>query len=180
MSTCGGVSYEDFTNITKVPNLNTLGNDASKNLQVKMAAGSWTMLRKVEFGTPGAASLMIRAKGTGKMELRLGSLTNAATATVDIASTAWQDYIVPVDPEAAKGTRNVFFVFTESTNVQFDAWQFGKEDLTAVPSVAPSPSRPAQSYDLSGRPQSASSKGIVLQQSINAQGRAIIRKVLRK
>lgn len=180
MSTCGGVSYEDFTNITKVPNLNTLGNDASKNLQVKMAAGSWTMLRKVEFGTPGAASLMIRAKGTGKMELRLGSLTNAATATVDIASTAWQDYIVPVDPEAAKGTRNVFFVFTESTNVQFDAWQFGKEDLTAVPSVAPSPSHSSQSYDLSGRPQSASSKGIVLQQSINAQGRAIIRKVLRK
>ena len=35
MATSGGVNYEDFTNISNVPNINTLGNDASENMQAK-------------------------------------------------------------------------------------------------------------------------------------------------
>ena len=57
MATCGGITYEDFSNIIKNTSINTLGNDASRDLQVQMKAGAWTQLRKVDFGTQGAVSL---------------------------------------------------------------------------------------------------------------------------
>ena len=124
MSTCGGVSYEDFSNISKPTSVSTLGNDASRNLQVKMATGSWIMLRKVDFGSEGATGVTIRAKGIGTLEIRLGTKTSKAAATLEISSTTLSDQTFEVNPATFNGVKNVFFVFTAAEGIQFDSWQF--------------------------------------------------------
>lgn len=43
--------------------ISNLGNDASANMQVKMAEGAWIQLRKVDFGETGAEKFTVRAKG---------------------------------------------------------------------------------------------------------------------
>ena len=179
MATSGGVSYENFTNISKNTSINTLGNDASRNLQVKMEAGAWTQLRKVDFSSPGATSFMLRAKGTGTLELRLNSKTAKASATLDFSSTTFEDHVIDVDPAVFRGVKTVYFVFTSATNVQFDAWQFTKQDPDAVAlptSTAPST---VATYDLSGRRLTTlhPRQGIVIEQYIDGNGTKRSRKV---
>ena len=131
-----------------------MGNDASRNLQVKMAAGSWTSVRKANFGT-GAKSFLLRVKGTGKLEIRIGRRGVTAAATVEFSSSTYQDYIVEVDETKFTGVKNLYFVFTESANdnVQFDAWQFFKDDLSGIGELQAPQSAPVNkgSYDLGGR-----------------------------
>ena len=96
MASCGGIDYEDYTNIKKKPTISTLGNDASENLQVKMKAGSWINVRSVDFGTTGAAKFTLRAKGTGKVELRTTRL-GTALATAEFSSAAMEDQTFDLD-----------------------------------------------------------------------------------
>ena len=178
MATSAGVNYEDFKN-TKSVSKSSLGNDASENLYVKMAAGAWTQVRKVDFGTNGADSLMIRAKGTGKLEIRLDSKTKTAAATLELSSKTFNDYVIAVDHTVFKGVKNVFFVFTESTNAQFDAWQFTANAPTGISTVSNDKSAP-QIYDLSGRRLSNGSKhrGLVIEQYTDENGVKKVRKHL--
>ena len=154
MASCGGVEYEDYTNIIKNGRISALGNDASRNLQVKMKAGSWTSVRKANFGT-GAKSFLLRVKGTGKLEIRIGRRSAATAATVEFSSSTYQDYIVKVDETKFTEVKNLYFVFTESSNdnVQFDAWQFFKDDLSGIDELQAPQSAPVNrgSYDLGGR-----------------------------
>ena len=150
MANSGGVNYEDFTNISKPTSISGLGNDASRNLQVKMAPGAWTMMRKVDFGNDGAQSFTIRLKGTGTVELRWGSKA-AAKASLDFSTTAYKDFTIPVDPTQFKGVRNLYIVFPNATNVYFDTWQFWRDDMTAVKTVNKESKADGRIYDLSGR-----------------------------
>ena len=152
MASAGGVMYEDFKNIKTVPTRNTLGNDASEDLYVKMAEGSWTSVRKVDFGTNGAKSFTLRAKGTGKLEIRLTSRTSIASATLEFSSTTFTDFSLDLDTTKFIGNKNVFFVFTEANNVQFDAWQFIEnlpDDIEVI--EANDPKATSQIYDLTGK-----------------------------
>ena len=149
MANSGGVSYEDFSNITKVTSKNTLGNDASQNLQVQMQPGAWTQVRKVDFGT-GADSFTIRLKGAGKVELRFGK-SSAAKATLDFEARAFQDFTISVDPTQFKGIRDLYIYFPEANNAFFDSWQFTKDEQTAVRSIAVHGTDDGRIYDLSGR-----------------------------
>lgn len=157
MASGGGITYENFKNIKTVPEKNTLGNDASENLYIRMPAGSWTSVRKVDFGA-GAKSFMLRAKGTGKLEIRIGRSTGTASATVEFSSAKFTDYLIDVDDTKFRGVKMVYFVFTESANntVQFDAWQFFEESPSGINDVlAPrsaSVSARKGAYDLGGRP----------------------------
>ena len=152
MASAGGVMYDDFKNIKNVTSKNTLGNDASSNLYVKMAAGSWTSVRRVGFGTNGAKSFTFTAKGTGKLEIRLTNRTTTAAASMEFSSTTFTDFTMDLDSTKFAGTRTVYFVFTEATNVQFDSWQFienlpdGIEDIDAN-----NPNTTSQIYDLTGK-----------------------------
>ena len=40
MASCGGIDYEDYTNIKKNSKVSTLENDASENMQVQMKVGT--------------------------------------------------------------------------------------------------------------------------------------------
>ncbi|MBP5514023.1 MAG: family 43 glycosylhydrolase [Bacteroidaceae bacterium] len=179
MATSGGVTYEDFTNIIKNTSINSLGNDASRNLQVAMAEGAWTQLRKVDFGSQGAVSFMLRAKGSGTLEIRLNNRNSKASATLEFSSTGFADHTVELDPTVFQSVKTVYFVFTSATNVQFDAWRF-TESADAVSSLTSTPSETA-SFDLSGRPalNGRPQQRLVIKQYTDANGRKRNRKVVK-
>lgn len=165
MANCGGISYEDFSNITKVTNINTLGNDASQNMQVRMRAGTWTLIRRANFGTRGASACTIRAKGTGTVEIRLNSRTAQAIATVEINSTSFNDYTVDIDPTVCKDAKNIYFVCTSAEILLLDSWQF-TEVPEAIAPVTASPTSVSSYFDLSGRriTDGQPQQGIVIEQ----------------
>jgi arabinoxylan arabinofuranohydrolase len=176
MSTSGGVSYEHFTNIVKVPSISSLGNDASKNLQVKMNEGAWTMVRNADFGTQGATKLTIRAKGTGTLEVRLGGKAAATAARLEFSSKTVEEHSVELDPMLFQGVKRIFFVFTEvstTSSVLFDSWQFFNEKSTGVSSPHTSNLTPRGSnlYDLKGQRRAHPVKGLNI-----SHGRVFIKK----
>lgn len=160
MANSGSISYEDFTNISKNTSISSLGNDASRNLQVKMKAGAWTQLRKVDFGTVGADSFMVRAKGTGTLEIRL-TRTGKAVATIDCSSTTFTDQKIKLDPSVFKGVKtSMYLVCTSATNFYVDAWQFSEPqpDAIKVPYAAPKEDDGVM-FDLNGRRLNSHSNG---------------------
>ncbi len=172
MATSGGISYENFTNITKNTSVSTLGNDVSRNLQVKMAAGSWTQLRRVDFGTQGASALTVRAKGEGTVEVRFGRKNATAAATVNISSSAMSDFTVDVDPTVFKGLKNVYLVVTTGSNVYLDAWQATEAQMDAIDHIKNDKSANGKRFDLSGRrlTDSRQHRGIVIEQYTDENG----------
>ena len=177
MASCGGVSYEDFKNIKTITSKNTMGNDASENMYIKMAPLSWTAVRNVDFGETGAKSFVLRAKGSGTLEFRTGK-NQDPIATIDFSSSTMEDLVFEVDPAVFKGTKNLFFlVFTQADNVQFDAWQFYETDPSAITAISDAATQPSARYDLNGRRLSnASSKGLVIEQYQDTNGKTRTRK----
>jgi len=177
MASCGGVSYEDFKNIKTITSKNTMGNDASENMYIKMAPLSWTAVRNVDFGETGAKSFVLRAKGSGTLEFRTGK-NQDPIATIDFSSSTMEDLVFEVDPAVFKGTKNLFFlVFTQADNVQFDAWQFYETDPSAITAISDAATQPSARYDLNGRRLSnASSKGFVIEQYQDTNGKTRTRK----
>jgi arabinoxylan arabinofuranohydrolase len=177
MASCGGVQYEDFTNIKTNTRISKLGNDASENMQVKMAAGSWINVRNVDFGDTGAAKFILRAKGTGTVDLRFGR-AGRPIATLEFSSTEMEDHAVEINANKFHGVKNNFNIsFSAADNVYVDAWQFaellpdGIEEIEAG-KVEDRKSVNSKSYDLSGRKLSAShhSRGIIIEQSVDENG----------
>ena len=184
MASCGGVNYEDFKNIKLITSKNTMGNDASENMYIKMAPKSWTAVRNVDFGENGAKTFVLRAKGSGTLEFRLGKNQNPI-AKIEFSSSTMEDHVFEVDPEVFKGTKNLFFlVFTEANDVQFDAWQFYETGPNAI-ALPPSSLLPLPSsfYDLNGRrltPNTHYPTPIIIEQYQDANGTTRTRKRINK
>ena len=177
MVTSGGIGYEDFTNIAKDSRISTLGNDASRNLQVRMGVGAWTELRHVDFGSNGASQLMLRAKGEGTVEIRVGRKSGKATATFQVASDDFQDYLVDVDPAKLNGQKTVFIVVSAGTEVFADAWQATEAQTVGIDNVATDEPVTTERYDLSGRHVDGDRhRGIVIEQYTDRQGKKHTRK----
>ena len=177
MVTSGGIGYEDFTNIAKNTRVSTLGNDASRNLQVRMGVGAWTELRHVDFGSNGASQLMLRAKGEGTVEIRVGRKSGKATATFQVASDDFQDYVVDVDPAKLNGQKTVFIVVSAGTEVFADAWQATEAQTVGIDNVATDEPVTTERYDLSGRHVDGDRhRGIVIEQYTDRQGKKHTRK----
>lgn len=176
MASSGGVNYEDFTNITKNTKISTLGNDASENMQVKMKPSSWVSVRKVDFGTKGAVKFTLRAKGTGKMELRTSSSPRSSLLTVDFSSEELEDHTfdIPADKlDKFKSVKNnLYIIITEGDNVVVDSWKFIEEGAAGIHDMECSEVVTTQRYDLSGRKLSGSNNhhGIIIEQYIDKNG----------
>jgi len=175
MASCGGVDYEDYTNIKKNTRISKLGNDASENMQVNMRAGSWINVRNVDFGTTGASKFMLRAKGTGTVDLRFGR-AGRPIATLEFSSTDMEDHTIDLNATKFQGVKNNFNIsFSAAEDVYVDAWQFaelvpdGIEEIEAGKIVN---STSANCYDLSGRKLSGShqNRGIVIEQFVDENG----------
>ena len=172
MATCGGISYEDFSNISKNTRISTLGNDASRNMQVKMQTGAWILLRQVDFGTNGASKFMVRAKGEGTVEVRIGRKGASPIATIDISSSEMSDFAVDVDASKLHGQKNVYIAVTSGSDVYLDAWQATEALPDAIEDVSGSKIVKSASYDLSGRriPNAQQHRGIVIEQYTDEKG----------
>lgn len=180
MASCGGVGYEDFKNMKTIPSKNTLGNDASENMYIRMAPGSWTSVRNIDFGENGAKSFVLRAKGSGTFEIRMAS-KGQPVAMMQFSSTEMTDHEFEIDPAAFKGTKNfLFLVFTKADNVQFDSWYFSENDPTAISPVPDTSAQPSSRFDLNGRRLPADSKkvrgSLVIEQYQDANGTIRTRK----
>ena len=180
MASCGGVGYEDFKNMKTVPSKNTLGNDASENMYIRMAPGSWTSVRNIDFGENGAKSFVLRAKGSGTFEIRMAS-KGQPVAMMQFSSTEMTDHEFEIDPAAFKGTKNfLFLVFTKADNVQLDSWYFSENDPTAISPVPDTSAQPSSRFDLNGRRLPADSKkvrgSLVIEQYQDANGTIRTRK----
>ena len=172
--------FEDYKNIEKDTKISALGNDASKNLQVAMKTGAWTMVRNADFGEEGAQSFKFIAQGTGTLEIRLDQKTAEPAATIEFSSSSMEEHDTNIDPAPFKGVHDVYFVFTAADKVQFDAWQFSAEQTTGIQQVVPTQSSDSKLYDLSGRRiNNNASKGIVIEQTTDVNGKKQSRKVIR-
>ena len=181
MASCGGVEYEDFTNIKKNPKISQLGNDASQNMQVNMKAGSWINVRKVDFGTNGAIKFTLRAKGMGTMQLRNGTSPRTTIASIEFSSTEMTEQTIDLPAGKMKGVKNnLYLVANDATDFYVDAWQFTAYDPTGIEEVVSSQKAKQQRYDLSGRQLSNANnhRGIVIEQYTDENGVKHSRKVV--
>jgi len=180
MASCGGVEYEDFTNITKNTRISRLGNDASANMQVNMKGGAWISQRKVDFGATGAGKFTIRAKGTAKIELRF-SRAGRPVETIEFSSTEMEDQTFEVNASKFKGEKNNFFVaVTEATDFYVDGWQFVEDGATGIFEIENGTRDNVMRYDLWGRrlPEAQQHHGIVIERYTDANGVSRTRKTL--
>ena len=175
MASCGGVEYEDYTNIKKNTRISKLGNDASENMQVNMRAGSWINVRNVDFGTTGASKFMLRAKGTGTVDLRFGR-AGRPIATLEFSSTDMEDHTIELNATKFQGVKNNFNIsFSAAEDVYVDAWQFAElvpDGIEEIEAGKIANSTSANCYDLSGRKLSGShqNRGIVIEQFVDENG----------
>ena len=180
MASCGGVDYEDFTNIKKNTKINTLGNDASENMQVKMKESSWINVRKVDFGTAGAATFTLRGKGTATIELRT-SRAGRPIATLEFASDEMGDQSFDIDASKFQGVKtNLFIAVKAATDFYVDAWQFTEVGAASIQDVKSDTKSARQYFDLTGRrlTDGQQHSGIVIEQYTDENGVKHTRKVV--
>ena len=172
MASCGGIDYEDFINVKKNTKVNTLGNEASENMQVKMKANSWINVRGIDFGSVGATKFTLRAKGTGKMEIRTGTSPKTKIANIEFSSTEMEELTVDLTKTIKDVKNNLYLVATEATDFYIDAWKFIDSETAGIGTIENSNVVKRQSYDLSGRklPDSHQHRGIVIEQYTDEKG----------
>lgn len=184
MASCGGVDYEDFTNIKKNTTISALGNDASGNMQVKMRAGSWINVRGLDYGEAGATKFTIRAKGTATIELRNNTSSRTKVATIEFSSTEMEEQTFDVPAAKLTGEKyNLYIFVTDATDFYIDAWKFSNEQSSGIQVVEDgAPITNMVRYDLSGRRLSDASqyRGIVIEQFTDNNGVRRTRKTLYK
>ena len=176
MASCGGVEYEDFTNIQKNGRISTLGNDASENMQVKMKAGSWINVRGINYGETGAEKFTLRAKGTATIELRNGTSSRTKVATIEFSSTDMEEQTFEVPADKLKGVRsNLYIYVVDATNFYVDAWQFSNES-SGIQDVETNTSAVVGRYDLSGRriPEGQQHSGVVIERTADGNYRKVL------
>ncbi len=172
MANCGGITYEDFSNIERNTAVSTMGNDASENMQVNMRPGSWVLLYNLAFGTEGAGRFMLRARGEGTVEVRVNRIGGKAAATIDVASSAMSDYEVDVDPAKFVNQKNLYLYVPSGSGVYVDAWQFKEGVTDGLRQTVDDMPAERQRFDLQGRRLSDASlhHGIVIERYSDGRG----------
>ncbi len=114
-----------------------------------ISPGDWTMVRGVQFADAtaeeGAKSLYATLKGTGTMEVRLGSLDAEPVATIDFDCENDTTIQVNLANAIADLQNFVYFVFPKAKAAKFMDWQFSPN---AVADPKPDPDPEENPYDL--------------------------------
>ena len=95
----------------------------------------------------------MRVRGKGVLELRLGSKTNKAVATIPFDSSGWTELTVDLDEPIEPGSvyTYLYFVFTEAGGLtQFDSYEFSTT-TTPIHDIIAEPASEETIYDLTGR-----------------------------
>ena len=131
------------------------------------------MVRKADFGSEQATSFMLRAKGTGTLEIRLDKVSAKPAAQLEFSSTSFADHTLTLDTAAFTGVHNVYFLFTQAKNVMFDAWQFSNEATAGIPSAQHRSDRSDGMFDMQGRQLTGTKaqRGVVIEAYTGADGK---------
>ena len=149
-------------------------------MQVKMKESSWINVRKVDFGTAGAATFTLRGKGTATIELRT-SRAGRPIATLEFASTEMGDQTFDIDASKFQGVKtNLFIAVKASTDFFVDAWQFTEVGAASIQDVKSNTKLARQYFDLTGRrlTDGQQHSGIVIEQYSDENGVKHTRKVV--
>lgn len=165
MSTAAGITYGDFSKDGK---------------RMVMRAGSWTMVRGVDFGTQGAGALQMTVAGTGTLEVRLDKRAAEPVARISFDTGGAMQTVVsePLDASLLKGNHNVYIVCTEAVNVCLENWQF-VDKAASMADVATSKGAVCvrtEYFDICGRSVSASSVGFVIKRQTMSDGTVRVQK----
>jgi glucosylceramidase len=102
-----------------------LSSDAGSGEDIShITGGDWTRYDKVAFGTQAATQFKVRVAsgaGSGKIEVRLDSLSSSPVASIPVSSTGgWQSWVTKlVDISGITGTHTVYLAFTSDTSDEF-------------------------------------------------------------
>lgn len=132
--------------------------------------GAWTMIRNLKFEEQSPKSITLTAKGTGTIEVHVGSLTSKAIAIADVNALSMRAITVDIDDSVSPASSlvdrsvDVYFVFKSVQNMTFDSWKFNKlssEQLVGVANVeADSNNASDIIYNMSGQRLSNPQKGL--------------------
>lgn len=84
-------------------------------------SGSWVLSRGVDFGD-GAKKFSVRVKGTGSIEIRLGSIDSSSVGFIDFSVSDWEMIHAELS-ETISGKYDVFFLFG-GKSVSAHTWMF--------------------------------------------------------
>lgn len=91
---------------------------------IPSSAGSWLMIKGVQFGTNGAGKFSATLSGTGKMEIYIDNMDSAPIATLEYASDEMETFTTECSIPA-EGLHNVYILFRQvNAPTRFDSWQF--------------------------------------------------------
>lgn len=116
--------------INGVPQLTAARINPYEEQDGKMAAivtKDWWMVRGVNFAAEGnpARSLILKVKGTGSVEVRVGDLERESAAFAEFSSDKEQTIVVPITGEELSAFEpNLYFVFVSNTDAEVLSWQF--------------------------------------------------------
>lgn len=85
-----------------------------------LAEGAWTYIKGVDFGK-GTEKLLVTAKGTGVIEIRLDDRNAEPLGVIELANDEF-DKIPVVLPTKIAGIHNVYFAFS-SKDICLERWQ---------------------------------------------------------
>lgn len=131
---------------------------------IRIDDGDWTMVKGVDFGEKGSDRCKIKVRGTGRLEIRTGSLTAPIVGSVDFSTqiAVYEEVEMPLN-STLTGVNDLYFVFRGS-GWNFDEWQFfpatadGIENLRVVTPEGPD----SRCYDLFGNPANENAQGIYI------------------
>ena len=86
----------------------------------------WWMVRGVNFdaGQNVARSLILKGKGTGTLEVRLGDNESEPIATAEFEGAEEQTVVVPLTQEVSAIQQYLYFMYANNTDAQVLSWQF--------------------------------------------------------
>jgi arabinoxylan arabinofuranohydrolase len=122
---------------------------------------------------------MLRAKGEGTVEIRLGRKGATPAITVNVSSSDMSDYTVDVDPSRINGQKSFYIVVSSGTDVYLDAWQFTEVGAAGIHEIEGNNATKTALYDLSGRRISDAHQhsGVIIEQYTDEKGVKHSRKV---
>ena len=122
-----------------------------------VATKDWWMVRGVNFaaGQNVARSLILKGKGVGTLEVRLGDSEAAPIATAEFDGTEEQTIVVPLTEEVDAFQQYLYFMYANNTDAQVISWQFSPlsaDDVTGIsmPSAEEGRAVPNEWYTLAG------------------------------
>lgn len=142
-----------------------LGKNGNTTL-IRIDDGDWTMVKGVDFGEKGSTRCRIKVRGSGRLEIRSGSLTASPVGSADFSThiATYEEIDVPLN-STLQGINDIYFIFRGS-GWNFDEWRFFPAATDGIESMREEIQSTSKSscYDLYGNPRKQTAHGIYIRE----------------